>query len=405
MTLWVATVVARGEAWAPLAVAGVMVADTLPVMFLSLIAGVYADRWNRRRIMLTADAARCVLIAGLAGVVLVEPLLSRGAVLAVTGTIAALVSTANLFFNPARFGMLGAVVHDQDRERAASLTTGTSALAGIIGPSLGAVLVVVAGAQWAMLLNAASFAVSFGAVAMMRTGRDRTTASSTITTRPGLWHELMEGFRYISGNRTLKVVLFTTVAISASTSSLGPLEVFFVAQNLHGSPTVYGVLTTVASVGALVGAALTVAFAKRLPAAAVYAYSLVASGVLLICYSRMTTPLGGIVVMFIAGLPLAAMSAMTGPLMLRSTPAHLLGRVSTAIQPVTEVASLVTMTVAAWLASSVLHDLNATISGVHFGPIDTIFMVAGVAVAVAGFGAARAFRNTPVPEEQGSGSH
>jgi MFS family permease len=392
ITLWVATVVAGGEAWAPLAVAGVMLADVLPVMFFSLVAGVYSDRWNRRRIMLFADAARFFLIAGLASVVFMEPLLSRGALLAITAAVGALVSTANQFFYPARLGMLGAVVPDADRERAASIATGTTALAGIVGPSVGAVLLVAVGAQWAILLNAFSFLVSFVAVARVRA---RPVSTRTAEVRPSLRKELMEGFRFIARSRTLKVLLYTTVAISAASSCLGPLEVFFVAQNLHGSPEVYGILGTVASVGALAGAGLTAVFAKRLRATAVYSYSLVASGLLLVGYSRMTTPLGGVIFMFVAGLPLAAMSSMVGPLLLRATPAHLLGRVSTALQPVTEVASLISMTVAAWLASTVLHDLDATVASVHFGPIDTIFAVAGILIALSGFGAARAFRQSP----------
>ncbi|HET9139955.1 MFS transporter [Actinophytocola sp.] len=390
LTLWIATVVVGDEPWAPLAVAGVLVAETVPIMLLSLVAGVYADRWNRRRIMLAADAVRCVLVAGLAVVVFIGPALPRGVVLAITWTVSALVSAAAQFFGPARFGMLGAVVDDADRERAASIATGSTALTGIIGPSLGAVLLVVAGAQWAMLLNAASFAVSFFAVAKMRTGRG--PAPPAAAAHAPFWRELMEGFRYLAGNRMLKVLLITTTTVTAVTSCLAPLEVFFVTENLNGSPAVYGIIETAAGVGVLAGAAVTAIFVKPFRAASVYAYAIVASGVLLACYSRMTTPLGAIVIMFVAGFPLAAQSSMTGPLMLRATPAQLLGRVSTAFQPINEIASLVTLSLAAWLASSVLRDLDATVLGVHLGPIDTILLAAGVLTVLTGFAAAWAFR-------------
>jgi MFS family permease len=388
--LWVGTVVVGDLPWAPLAVAVVMVAEALPVMLFSLIAGVYSDRWNRRRIMLVTDAARCILIGGLAGVAIAGPAVPQGVLFAATAAVGMLVSTATVFFNPARFGLLGAVVADADRERMASVATGTAALTGIIGPSLGAVLFVMAGVQWAMLLNAASFAVSFVAVARVRTGRNAVAADATAA-RPSMRRELMTGFRFLAGNRSLKILLFTSIAITAGTSWLGPLEVFFVTQNLHGSPEVYGLLTTAASVGALAGAALTAAFAKRLRPTAVYAYALVAAGVLIIGYSRLTTPIGAIIVMFVLGFPLAAMSSMIGPLMLRSTPAHLLGRISTAFRPVNEATSLASLSLAAWLASTVLHDLNVTVASVHFGAIDTIFMGSGIVLVITGIAAGRAF--------------
>jgi MFS family permease len=382
--------VADGQTW-PLAVAAVMMAETVPIVFLSPIGGVFADRWDRRRTMLVADAVRFCMIGALALVAFEGPALSPGVLLGITCTVGALTATASQFFNPARFGLLGAVVADVDRERVASITTGTAALAGIIGPSLGAVLLVTTGAQWAIGLSAASYAVSFFAVAMVRKKRVSATPEQ-VGEQGSVWHELITGARYFAGNRLLKVLLFTTVAVTMGVSWLGTLEVFFVTQNLHGGPELFGILATVSSVGTLAGAALTAAFAKRLRATSVYAYSLVASGVVLICYARMTSPLGAVIIMFLAGFPLAAMNSMIGPLMLRSAPAHLLGRISTVFQPATHLTSLASVWLGAWFASTVLRDMDVTVSGLHFGPIDTIILAAGVVIATAGLGAARAFR-------------
>jgi MFS family permease len=388
LTLWIATVVLPGEQSAPLAVTAVVMAETVPIVLLSPIAGVCADRWNRRHLMLTADAVRCVLIAVLAGIVFAAPPISHGALLAITWTVTALASGARQFFNPARFGMLAAVVADRDRERAASLAMGTQALAGIAGPSVGAVLLVTAGAGWAMLLNAVSFGVSFLAVAKVRSG----ARSGVPVERAGMWEEFREGLRYLVGNRTVRTVVLTTAAVWAATSGLDPLEVFFVIQNLGGSAELFGVLGTVAAVGAVVGAALITGLGKRLSAPTVYAYGVVATGVALICYSRMTTPQGGIIVMVFYGIVLAGVDSMFGPLLMRSTPEQLLGRVSSALHPISQVASMVSMWIMVWLASTVLHDLNVSVSGVHFGPIDTIFTAGGVLVVLTGLLTARALR-------------
>jgi MFS family permease len=63
LVLWVTTRIARAQPWAPLAVSGVLLATIAPEFLISPIAGVLADRWNRRRIMLAVDATRTVLIA------------------------------------------------------------------------------------------------------------------------------------------------------------------------------------------------------------------------------------------------------------------------------------------------------------------------------------------------------
>jgi MFS family permease len=391
LTLWIATVVLAGEQSAPLAVTAVVMAETLPVVLLSPIAGVCSDRWNRRHVMLTADAVRCVLIAVLAGIVFAAPALSHGVLLAITWTVTALASSARQFFNPARFGMLAVIVAAPDRERAASLAMGTQALAGIVGPSIGAVLLVTAGAGWAMILNAGSFLVSFLAVAKVRTGA-RGDRPATPAARVGMWQEFKDGLRYMAGNRTVKVVVFTTAAVWAASSGLDPLEVFFVTENLGGSAELFGVLGTVAGVGAVAGAALITALGKRLSAQKVYSYGVIATGVALVCYSRMTTPHGAIIVMVVYGITLAAVDSMFGPLLMRSTPEHLLGRVSSTLQPISQVTSMVSMWVMVWLASTVLHDLDVSVSGFHFGPIDTIFTAGGVLIILTGLLTARAFR-------------
>jgi hypothetical protein len=68
--LWIATRLARTSSgavapWAPAAVSGALIAVAVPALLVGPFAGVWVDRWDRRATMLTADAVRCVLIAGL----------------------------------------------------------------------------------------------------------------------------------------------------------------------------------------------------------------------------------------------------------------------------------------------------------------------------------------------------
>ncbi len=63
--LWVAVVLARNRPWAPAAASGVLIAAAVPVLIVGPVAGVWIDRWDKRRIMMTADASRATVIAAL----------------------------------------------------------------------------------------------------------------------------------------------------------------------------------------------------------------------------------------------------------------------------------------------------------------------------------------------------
>jgi MFS family permease len=65
VVLWVGAVVAAGESWAPVAVSGVLICAVAPVLVVGPIAGVYVDRWDRRRTMMATDLIRALLAVSL----------------------------------------------------------------------------------------------------------------------------------------------------------------------------------------------------------------------------------------------------------------------------------------------------------------------------------------------------
>ena len=389
--LWLGLAAADRGSWGPAAAAGVLVARTLPVLLLGMIGGVCSDRWDRRATMLAMDAVRGALVCGLAVLLLVGTGLPIGVRLGAVYGVVALCAAAAQFFNPARYGLLATVVADADRERMGSITAGTSALATIVGPALAAALLVLAQVQWSLLVTAAMFVLSFAAVARVRV--DPAPDAPAGTDPESMWRALATGLRFFAGNQVLKVMLGTTVMVIIGVSAINTLDIFFVTRNLNAPTQVYGLLGTAFGVGSLAGAGLAAAFAARLRATTVYSYGFVLVGVLLVAYSRMTSPFGAVIVLFFTGIPVAVVNSMVGPLIMRAVPAHLIGRVSGVLQPLTQVAALVSVAVSAWLAGVVLRDLDTTFAGVHFGPIDTLFLGAGLIVAASGIWAVRALRS------------
>lgn len=62
LMLWIGVIIAHGQSWAPLAVSGVLVATSLPIVLVGPLAGVFVDRWDKRHTMIAMDALRATLI-------------------------------------------------------------------------------------------------------------------------------------------------------------------------------------------------------------------------------------------------------------------------------------------------------------------------------------------------------
>ncbi len=65
MVLWIGTVIAKGQSWAPAAVSGVLIAAAVPAIIVGPVAGVFVDRWDHRRIMLVSEVGRGILVLAL----------------------------------------------------------------------------------------------------------------------------------------------------------------------------------------------------------------------------------------------------------------------------------------------------------------------------------------------------
>jgi MFS family permease len=146
-------VVVYAESSSPVLLGVVGAARILPYVLLSVPAGIVADRFDRRMVLLVTDVARGVLMLLLAGTVAFD--LGVGAVVALS-ILAACFST---FFGPAIAALLPTLVDERDLGPANSAWATLDNLAFIIGPALAGILIATGGLEIAFLLNAASFGV------------------------------------------------------------------------------------------------------------------------------------------------------------------------------------------------------------------------------------------------------
>jgi MFS family permease len=223
----------------------------IPSFFLAPVAGVLADRWDRRRLVIATQVFALVQAAMLA------LLVATGAVRVWQMVVLSLVlGIVNAFDIPARQAFIVDLVEDRaDLGNAIALNSSMVNAARLVGPSIAGLLVAAAGEGACFLLNAASYLAVMAALAAMRV---RTPAPRRESRR--LLLELREGFGYAFGSPPIRSVLLLVALVSFSGMPYAVLLPVFARDVFHGGARTYGLLMAMAGSGALAG---TVYLASR----------------------------------------------------------------------------------------------------------------------------------------------
>jgi predicted MFS family arabinose efflux permease len=234
----------------------VLAAQSLPLIALVLFGGVWADRLPRHRIMTAADYARALLHG-----VLAASIVLGGASVAEMIVIEALFGAARAFFQPAYSGLLPQTIPDSEVQDARALSSTTENLAILIGPALGAGMVLTVGAGAAFALDAATFLLS---AELLRHMRPR-ARGDVPQERSTVIADLRAGWREVRSRTWVwaTIAAFTVAVLAAYAQwyALAPL----VSKQLYGSAGVFGLLESVAGGGAVVGAVVGIRWRPRHP--------------------------------------------------------------------------------------------------------------------------------------------
>jgi len=220
-------------------------AAQIPGFVIAPVAGVLADRWNRRRILyLTQGAAmiQAVLVAvlNLAGLLTVWQIILLSLWMGVVNAVDIPVRQAFL---------LDMIESREDLPNAIALNSSLFNSARLLGPALAGILIAMVGESVCFLLNAVSYAAVLAALAAMRLRLKPKAATHT----PVL-QGLKEGVRYAYGFPPIRALL----GLLAFTSLMGmPYLVLlpvFARTVFSGDSHTYGFMMTCAGIGALAGA-------------------------------------------------------------------------------------------------------------------------------------------------------
>jgi MFS family permease len=344
--------------------------------------------------MLWMDALRTVIVAALVVASGVFPLpfiaANRLPLVWTLGLIYGVVVLVNIgeqFFRPSAMALVQEIVPTELQARAMGLSQASISIALIIGPSVAAPLYAVFGPEWAILIDAASYAISFLTILAIREPRAALAQAAQhgeAAQRAGFWRELLAGARFYFSNRVLVTLLAAVVVAMVGASALNTLDVFFATENLHATTAMYGLLGGAMGLGSIVGSIVFGFLAQRIGLARTLWMTMAAFGVLVAFLSRTTNYDLALGLFVVAGVLNAALNIAAGPMMMRETPNHLMGRVMSIFQPAMSLAILVGTALVGYLAGVSLRGFHAVALGQTFGAVDTIWLGGGALMFLSG---------------------
>jgi MFS family permease len=292
----------------------VLVGRALSMVLFLIVAGVYADRFPRTRMMLGADAVRAVAVLALAFSPAHVPVLLLAAMTFVVGG-------GEAFFRPAYGAVVPSVVPTDRLAQANALTSVSLKTSLILGPALGGFVVAVAGPGWALGLDAATFLASMATLVRIR----EPELVARGPRRPML-REALEGVAAVRERPWIGAILvMATVQLMLSVAPAIVLEPFIARERLGGDGA-YGALLVAFAAGGLVGALGAGWVRTTRPGLWGLAGLLPFTGVLLaLAFTR--SLLVVVVVSFVAGAGLEPFQIWWSSALQREIPPELLARV------------------------------------------------------------------------------
>ncbi len=341
-----------------LATGGMVLAYLVPPILFGSVAGVFVDRWDRRRLMVAINLLLALIIL---------PLLAIDVVgLWVAYVVLFAASTVELLFKPAEGALLPDLLEhaDDDLVTANALNGMNNHISRLIGPAIGGVVVATGGLVAVTIIDAVTFVLSAALIWSIRAPRAHTPQADeapleqeAVSAWARLVAEWRDGLRVIWHHPVLRALLVFFIITRIGEGLTATLFVPWVTDALHSDSTGYGALLSTQAIGGLAGAIVIGRLGARASPLRLLILGALTFGLIdlvLFTYPVFFPYIGpALVAMVIVGVPGAAM--MTGWSTLEQTlgGARHRGRVIGAMGAVAGLGSLVGAVAAGFLGESI----------------------------------------------------
>ena len=298
-------------------------AQVIALVTLSPLGGVFADRWDRRRLLQATQAAALLVAAALAALTLAGVVAVWHVVLATVVTTA-----AATFDQPCRQALIPALVPRRLLPAAVALLNPSRELAVLAGPAIGGLLIAIAGPGLVYLFDAGTYLLLIGALVAMRAA---VPPPERPAERSSVWAEMVAGVRYV--RRT--PLIWTLCGLDLVLTVFGAYRVLLpaLAERLGLGPTGYGLLSAAPSLGALLatyGIVALVMSSRRLGHALLF--SMIGYGLAAVCFVQLQVVALVVLAALVMGACDATATTIRHTAVQIDTPDELRGRVQSLYQ-------------------------------------------------------------------------
>ncbi len=339
-----------------LATSGWLIAYILPGILFGSVAGVFVDRWDRRKTMMGVSLLQAAVIPLLLLVQLPEMIW----IVYVVGFIE---STLSYFFMPAESALLPTLVGEEHLISANSLNSLNDNLARITGPAIGGVLLGLFGLNSVILVDAVSYVLAglLISLIMIPTGVKTTmTQKATQTAKAKfieVWQELAAGLKVIKQSRVLTGAFIVVGIALFGDAIMSAVMVVFVQEVMDLGADGFGWILTARGVGGLLGGLLVAQLGQRFSTTQLVTGGLILSGFIILIIVNIPTIYVAVPLMILAGVPLIAWIVSLQTIFQQATADEYRGRVFGAFGTV----SALLMTVGAMMAGGITDVIGSAI--------------------------------------------
>lgn len=260
----------------------------LPSFFISPIAGVFIDRWNKKYVMVASDLIR-------AATILCIPIffIYRESIIPIYMAIL-IIFTAACFFLPSRLSAIPSLVSKDNLLLANSASSITWVLSGIAGLSLGGFLAEWTGIRNSLYANSLVYflsAVSFLALIFSMKSKhfsaERGPESVAVKKDLGksFFHDLKEGLKTLLFDKKIRIVTYLFFVLASLTGSLYVVTVVYIQEELHSMTKDVGIFGMCLFLGLLGGSYVCGKMGKRLPREKTVFLSLTFTGFFIVVFA------------------------------------------------------------------------------------------------------------------------
>jgi len=302
----------------PFLVSMALLSEYLPVLLFGVIGGAAADRLDRRRMVIVVNLARAAVLA-----VLVATIVSGHINIAAVLVALFILGTAETFADSASSTLLPSLVSREDLGIANARMQGASLLTNdLLTPPIGAFLFV-AGMALPFATNAACFVL--GALLVSRVV---TSARTELRERLSFRAEMAEGIRWLVAHPPMRTLALTIFTFNVTYGAAWSVLVLYAGERLGMNAVGFGLLTTAAAVGGVVGIVIYGRLERRFALADIMRVGLLIETATHLSLALTTSPQVALATLVVFGAHEFVWGTLATVVRQRAVPNELLGRVT-----------------------------------------------------------------------------